>query len=439
LSVNNYGNIVLQLCKSLELLIANGRLGKDQGTGALTCKNSTVIDYCILSPVLFSYVTDFEILPFDNMISDVHNALHVEIVCKLTGTNEYVESEEPSVLIKPVWDNNSYQSFNDSLNLETIVNLNVKLDIVDVTTVNKNTINNLIEECNDIIIQAASASGMLKEKKLSKNNCTRNNIKCKVKKPRFNHECYEKRKDYHKAKNYNWRVKTADSKNNLIRCSKAYKKVLNFQYNEYRKNFIKKLRNLSHNDPKSYWSLINRSSNCNTKQNVLDIVSLECFHDHFKKLSNVQDGTEGDFTENIDRNVITNLNTQLNTTITEKEIVKAIKLLKNNKSCGTDFILNEFLKNSCQKMLPIFVKLFNIVFESGIIPDLWSVGIICPIYKNKGDAANPDNYRGITILSCYGKLFTAVLNNRLNCYLADMNVLCEEKTGFRKKYGTYNV
>jgi hypothetical protein len=31
----------LQLCKSLELLIANGRLGKDQGTGAWTCKNSS--------------------------------------------------------------------------------------------------------------------------------------------------------------------------------------------------------------------------------------------------------------------------------------------------------------------------------------------------------------------------------------------------------------
>ena len=56
------------------------------------------------------------------------------------------------------------------------------------------------------------------------------------KKPWFIHEYYEKRKDYHKAKNYNWRVKTADSKNNLIRCSKAYKKVLNFQYNVYRKN-----------------------------------------------------------------------------------------------------------------------------------------------------------------------------------------------------------
>ena len=146
LSVNKYGNRLLQLCKSLELLIANGRLCKDQGIGALTCKNialSLITVFCHLFYFHITSITDFEILPFDNMISDVHNTLHVEILCKLTGTNEYVASEEPSVLIKPVWDNNSYQSFNDSLNLETIVNLNVKLDIVDVTTVNKDTINNL--------------------------------------------------------------------------------------------------------------------------------------------------------------------------------------------------------------------------------------------------------------------------------------------------------
>jgi hypothetical protein len=44
-------------------------------------------------------------------------------------------------------------------------------------------------------------------------------------------------------------------------------------------------------------------------------------------------------------------------------------------------ILNEFSKNSCQKMFDVYVKLFNIVFKSGVIPDLWSVGVICPIYK----------------------------------------------------------
>ena len=55
-----------------------------------------------------------------------------------------------------------------------------------------------------------------------------------------------------------------------------------------------------------------------------------------------------------------------------------------------------------------------------------------PHIQNKGDKANPDNYRGITILSCFGKLFTA-LNNRLNNYLENMNLLCEEQAGFRKK------
>ena len=89
-------------------------------------------------------------------------------------------------------------------------------------------------------------------------------------------------------------------------------------------------------------------------------------------------------------------------------------------------------------MLSAFTKLFNIVFTSGFIPDSWSQGIISPIYKNKGDESSPDNYmyRGITLLSCFGKLFTSILNNRLNNYLENMNILAEEQAGFRKGYST---
>jgi hypothetical protein len=84
-----------------------------------------------------------------------------------------------------------------------------------------------------------------------------------------------------------------------------------------------------------------------------------------------------------------------------------------------------FIKHSCSKLLPVFVKLFNVVFDSGIIPDSWSEGIIVPIYKNKGDPASPDN--------CFGKLFTTILSNRLNSYLDNMSILCEEQAGgFRK-------
>ncbi|CAG2221387.1 unnamed protein product [Mytilus edulis] len=88
LSVNNYGNRLLQLCQNIELLIVNGRLGKDKGIGALTCKNTTIVDYCILSPELFPYISEFEVLPFDPMLSDVYNALHVKILCKLIDVNK---------------------------------------------------------------------------------------------------------------------------------------------------------------------------------------------------------------------------------------------------------------------------------------------------------------------------------------------------------------
>ena len=128
------------MCQSLELLIANGRLGKDQGVGALTCKNTTVVDFCILSSELFCL---FEVLPFDPMISDVHNALHVEILCKSTCIvpNDGIYLDEPSIHVKAVWDNNNCQSFNDFLNIENIARLNDKLDNIDIANVNKDSIN----------------------------------------------------------------------------------------------------------------------------------------------------------------------------------------------------------------------------------------------------------------------------------------------------------
>jgi len=63
------------------------------------------------------------------------------------------------------------------------------------------------------------------------------------------------------------------------------------------------------------------------------------------------------------------------------------------------------------------------------------LGIICPLYKNKGSVTDPDNYRGITLLSCTSKLFTACLNHRLSKYVED-NILGEEQAGFREGYST---
>jgi hypothetical protein len=54
-----------------------------------------------------------------------------------------------------------------------------------------------------------------------------------------------------------------------------------------------------------------------------------------------------------------------------------------------------------------------IYVNTGIIPESWLTDIIRLVYRNKGKVDDPDNYRAITLISCLGKLFTSVINNRL--------------------------
>ena len=70
------------------------------------------------------------------------------------------------------------------------------------------------------------------------------------------------------------------------------------------------------------------------------------------------------------------------------------------------------------------------------MPTICSIGIIKPIYKNKGDNKVPENYRPISILSCLGKLLTSILNLRVTKYVEYYDILGEEQLGFRKGYST---
>ena len=87
-------------------------------------------------------------------------------------------------------------------------------------------------------------------------------------------------------------------------------------------------------------------------------------------------------------------------------------------------------------MCPTYVKLFNLIFENSIVPESWSIGNILPIYKNKGDSDAPENYRPITLLSCFGKLFTAILNNRINNYFEENDTINSCQAGFCKGFST---
>jgi hypothetical protein len=86
--------------------------------------------------------------------------------------------------------------------------------------------------------------------------------------------------------------------------------------------------------------------------------------------------------------------------------------------------------------LEFILKFFNRILETGVIPDDWSIGTVLPLYKNKGPPTDPGNYRGITLLSCLGKLFTAILNGRITKFMNENGLLGNEQAGFRAGHST---
>ena len=71
----------------------------------------------------------------------------------------------------------------------------------------------------------------------------------------------------------------------------------------------------------------------------------------------------------------------------------------------------------------------------GIYPDDLKLGKVIPIY-NKGQQHTPGNYRPITLLSGFNKIFEKLLHNRIMKYLNENNVICKYQFAFRKLYST---
>ena len=102
----------------------------------------------------------------------------------------------------------------------------------------------------------------------------------------------------------------------------------------------------------------------------------------------------------------------MNAPISETELSVVLCKAKCGKAGGVDGIPIEFYKYSSDTLTKAILVLFNHVFVNGEYPDIWSQGVINPIYKAK-EMNNPENYRKITLLCSLGKLFDFILKNRL--------------------------
>ena len=77
------------------------------------------------------------------------------------------------------------------------------------------------------------------------------------------------------------------------------------------------------------------------------------------------------------------------------------------------------------------LKLFNMILTNSVYPSGWKYDILHPIHKS-GEKDDPNNFRGLAIASCFGKLFTTILRNRLQG-LCDKNKFISKFQGSGKK------
>lgn len=425
-NTNTYGYNMLEFCKNNNLFILNGRIGTDYNSPKQTCKEKSTVDYFLSSSNNFDKIEDFQIHDFSSLFSDAHCPISLELNVQfhLQNRNKPVRKETHK---KPVlWEPDKTETFIENFDVARAAEIEAKLDnLLATNNISKNDIDDLVTHIGSLYESCSKTTfGYKKVKQKDKYSKF---------KPWFNRSCINARNVYHKTRKMYNKYKSEYYKTILKTVSKNYKNTLNVHRHKFKAERIQKLRRLKTSDPREYWKIINSDKKTEETHATLD----DLFNFYKDSNEHNNDSYDNDFIETLTIHDLQRLaNDEININITAEEIVKAAKSLKNNKSPGLDNILNEHLKSTINLMCPLYVKLFNLILDTGIVPDSWTLGSIKPIFKNKGDPKDPNNYRPITLLSSFGKLFTTIINNRLHNFAEKYNIISDSQAGFRKNFST---
>ena len=117
------------------------------------------------------------------------------------------------------------------------------------------------------------------------------------------------------------------------------------------------------------------------------------------------------------------------------EIIEIIADLKNGKSSDIPI---HVIKKSCTVITPYLVQYFNKCMQDGYFPCELKTGRISPIYK-KDDEQLLENYRPVSTLPVFGKIFEKIIYSRLYSFLISKGIISENQFGFRKGHSTSNA
>lgn len=130
------------------------------------------------------------------------------------------------------------------------------------------------------------------------------------------------------------------------------------------------------------------------------------------------------------------LNSVFVNAVRKDEIFKILNSFNFEKSSGPNSFPIKILKDFSNILTKPLASIINLSFSQGIFVSSLKLAKVTPTYKNKGDTKSCNNYRPISLLSIFSKLFEKCIYKYLYSYLEKNNFIYEKQFGFRKGYST---
>ena len=178
--------------------------------------------------------------------------------------------------------------------------------------------------------------------------------------------------------------------------------MLKYKEHSFREAILNKISDLEGDNPKAFWEMANELKS-NKDKNLADNIEPQEWYDWFKKLNKPQSTINE--SDKVIHSIIERArdfalpDSSLDKPISNEEIIRSSKHLKNGKAIGNDAISNEMIECFGQtRFVDVVRDLFNAILTKTYFPKLWKINYISPIFKSD-DAFDPNNYRGIAVSS----------------------------------------
>ena len=110
----------------------------------------------------------------------------------------------------------------------------------------------------------------------------------------------------------------------------------------------------------------------------------------------------------------------------------------NGKATGLDLISNRLLKIVSLVISAHLTEIFDQCIEHSTFPDDLKVGKVVPIFKSD-ERDDPGNYRPVSMLSAFARIFEMLLYQQLYKYYDDNQMLTDKQWGFRSLHSTIHA